>query len=227
MPRRPRTTYNFGSFEFTSKDAVRKFFASIRESVGVGRTVEDADHLAALRDLFSGHKEYSLGKAGSGVKRFFVDYAPDHPNTTCFWIERNDGSETEFGLNACMDTVAALNRQSLRALIRPQIYEFRDRRLPIGSVTFVSDYSGETFPAEAAHVDHEVAFEEIVIQFGKLEGLDIENEMLTVTCDARSEPTWKDDAVAARFLAFHATLSLRLVSRGENLSTLRRSEKAE
>lgn len=202
-------------------DAARRFFGQVRDSVEIGETITNPAHALAVAELFRGHAEHTE-KAGCGVKQFFVFYAPDHPNSTCFWIERLDGSKTDFGFSACVQTVAGLNRQSLRALVRGQISTFREQRLAECDGTFISDYSGKEFPIAEAHVDHEITFEEIVIRFGEREGLNVEGEMLTVTCDERSEPTWKDQGVAERFLVFHSEFPLRLVSKQENLSELRK-----
>ena len=225
MAKRTRNFYRFGEAEFTSKDAARRYFAKIRESIGPGETITDPEHLRAVSDLLQGHVDREE-KIGCGVKRFFVFYAPDHPNSTCFWLERQDGSQTDFGFFACIDSIGKLNRQSLRAVIYPQILAFRDARLAKCSATFISDYSGTEFPISEANIDHEIEFEEIVRQFAEREGIAIEKELLTTACDARSKPTWKDEALADRFAAFHSTFPLRLVSQRENLSDLRRRSTA-
>jgi hypothetical protein len=223
MPRRPRQVYRFGKFEFTAQGKARRFFGSIRNPLIPGEEITDADHVLAVAELFRGHIEYEE-KSGCGVKRFFVDFAPNHPNSTCFWIERSDGTKTDFGFPACVQTIGGLNRQSFRALIRPQIYAFKDRRLAECGDWFESDYSGESHHISDAHIDHEIEFEEIVRRFADQEGIDIDAELLTVACDARSEPTWKDANLAERFKAFHRSFPLRLVSKNENLSELRRKK---
>lgn len=91
-----------------------------------------------------------------------------------------------------------------------------------GDNSFVSEFSGQIFPAADAHVDHVTPFKEIVAQFAEREGIEIATKLLTVACDAVSEPKWKEPTLALRFAEFHASFSLRIVSARENLSTLRR-----
>jgi Protein of unknown function (DUF3223) len=225
MTKRSRKTYRFGEFEFTSKDSARRFFGEMRQNMGFGGPITNPGHILALSELLRGHVEYEE-KVKCGVRQFLTAPAPDH-NSTCFWIERKDGSTTDFGVGACVQSIGVLNRQSFRAIIRPQIYAFKDMRLAGCTDTFVSEYSGETFPISQAHVDHEIEFEEIVKRFATAEGIDLEAELLTVSCDARSEPKWRDESLAARFLEFHPKFRLRLVSKRENLSDLRRKSGEE
>lgn len=69
-----------------------------------------------------------------------------------------------------------------------------------------------------AHVDHVTHFEEIVARFAAIEGISIEAELLTIAKDATSEPTWKDNKFAARFVEFHRPFPLRLITSKENLN---------
>jgi len=223
LPRSPRRIYRFGDFQFPSKDAARQFFGEIRRGLELGSTITNPAYAIAVAELFRGHIEHA-NKAKCGVKRFYVNQAPDHPNTTCFWIEREDGSVTDFGFAACVQTIGGLNRQSFRAIVRGQIYAFKDKRLVGCREMFASDYSGKTFPISEAHVDHEIEFEEILTRFAAAERIDLEVELLTVSCDAKSEPTWKEEGLASRFLSFHERFPLRLVSKRENLSELRRKK---
>jgi len=220
MPRGSRRIYCFGDFQCTSLEAAKQFFAQIRKRVGEFETVTVQADIRAIADLLRGHAEYE-DKVKEGVKRFFVAPAPDHPNTTCFWLERLGGSTTDFGFPACVQSVGTLNRQSFRALLRPHVAAFKAKRLAESGDVFVSDHSGKTFPASEAHVHHDPEFEEILARFAQPEGIDLETELLTVTCDARSEPQWKDGELPVRFLRFHDSFPLHLVSKGENLSTLR------
>jgi hypothetical protein len=169
--------------------------------------------------LLQGHVDRGQ-KIGVGIKRIYVDAGPDHPNSTCFWIERVDGSVTDFGVPACLNDFGKINRMSLRELVKAQIGQYRQKRLAGGAGTFVSGLSGEVFPITEAHVDHrDVIFEEIVRQFCIQESLDLDRELLTISKDSCSTPQWRDQAVADRFASFHAGFPLQLISRQENLST--------
>jgi hypothetical protein len=218
-----RRAYRYGNESFSSKVRAARYFSELRAGYGLGETIEDVAHVAAVADLLQGHCD-RVYKMGCGVKRFFVNCAPrPFQHTTCFWIERIDSTETDFGFAACVDGIGKLNHDSLRRVIRSQVENYKRAKLAEHSgEIFVSELSGERFPIGVAHVDHVTPFDEIVALFAVQERIEIAAELLTVACDAKSEPTWKDPALAARFAAFHANFPLRIVSARENLSTLRR-----
>jgi len=146
---------------------------------------------------------------------------PDH-GTMCFHVEREDGSTSDFGVGACLQSVWQLNRGSLRELVRGQIKDFKARRLA-GAETFVSDWSGETFPAKEACVDHDPTFRHVVLAFFSGRPENPEVELLTKGCDNSSEPVWKDPALAEAFLQHHSKTGLRLVAARENLSEIKKA----
>ena len=220
MPRAPK--YRFGMETFTSKEGVRQFAGAMRRRYGAGGTVFAVDDIAFLTALIQGHIERAQ-KIGVGVKRFFVDYAPDHPNDICFWIERTDGSTTDFGVPACLQNIGRVNRMALRMAIRADLDVFKAQALAACGESFVSDYSGKTFPVAEAVADHVILFENIVGQFFAKRGIDLETTMLTRSADQKSDPVWNDPALLANFLAFHRTFPLRLVQRRENLSDVKKS----
>ena len=190
----------------------------IRAGYLAGETITDPAHIRAVTDLLQCHVDREQ-KIGQGIKRLFVDHAPDHPSL-CFWVERLDGVATDFGVPSCVQGIGVLNRQSFRQVIRPVIEEFKQRRIG-NSLTFVSDFSGATFSVSEAHVDHEIPFDDIIAIFAKAEGLSIETRLLTVSCDACSVPVWLDPKLPERFLRHHAKYPLRLVQRRENLSDIK------
>lgn len=222
MATQRRKTYRFGDSVFTSREQSRIFFSEIRSRYLNGETITEPADVRAVLDLLQGHCQRDE-KIGCGVARLFVAPAPDHANTRCFWIERTDGKKSDFGFNACVDGIKKLNHEDLRKLVRPQIRDFKARRLAACRDVFISDLSGISAPVADAHVDHVIPFDEIVASFAEREGISVETELLTVARDASSEPTWKNETLAAEFVRFHAEFELRLVTAWENLSTLRRS----
>jgi hypothetical protein len=217
------STYTFGGRTFTSRAKVRMWMAEIRAGYVPGETIADPEQVRAVTDLLQCHVDREQ-KIGAGIKRLFVDHAPDHPSV-CFWVERLDGVTTDFGVPSCLEGIGILNRQSFRQLVRPVIENFKQRRIGI-SETFISDFSGATFPATEAHVDHETAFDEILAAFAAAEGLSIETHLLTRSCDACSFPVWIEPSLPDRFLLHHSNYPLRLVHWRENLSDIKRAKGA-
>lgn len=215
-----RRIYTFGGRNFSSKDKVRRWMGEICSAYGPGETITDPEHIRAVTDLLQCHVDREQ-KIGAGIKRLFVDEAPDHPSL-CFWVERVDGISTDFGVPSCLQGIGVLNRHSFRQVIRSVIEEFKQRRLGnIGSPTFVSDFSGKKFPVTEAHVDHEIPFDDILEAFAKKEGRSIETELLTISQDACSVPIWLDGDLPNRFLRHHSSYPLRLVYKRENLSNIK------
>jgi hypothetical protein len=197
--------------------------AEIRADYSPGETITDALHTQAVTDLLQCHVDRAQ-KIGAGVKRLYVDYAPDHPSL-CFWVERVDGVATDFGVPSCLQGIGILNRQSFRQLVRPIIEQFKQQRTGT-SVSFVSDFSGATFPVSEAQVDHETEFEDILAEFAAAEGFSIETKLLTTSRDACSIPVWIDSTLPDRFLQHHAKFPLRLVQWRENLSDIKLAKNA-
>ena len=221
MSKFARKEYRFGDFVGSSKTAAAKFFSELRQRYEDGETISDAADYRAIWDLLQEHCQRDQ-KIGAGVRRFYVARAPDHPTTRCFWIERIEGKPTEFGFAACVDRIRRLNLIDLRKLVQPQIYAFRDKAL-VGSGEFITcAITSEPLRTVEAEVDHVIPFEEIVVRFAECEGINLETELLTVSCDGRSTPTWRDDALAARFLEFHLPFPLRLTSKDANLRRKRK-----
>jgi len=202
-----------------------KHSAAMRAKYGVGQTISNPDDIAFLRDLVASHV-HSDDKSGVGVARFYSDYAPEHI-TTCFWLERTDGSKTDFGVPACIKKIGHLNKQSLREAIAPQLSEFKSHKLSACIVSFVSEYSGKVFPVAEAVADHVETFDLIVERFFQERGVDINTEMLTRSVDATSSPVWRNPVLIEEFLAFHATFPLRLVQARENLSEIKKAANTE
>ena len=216
-----RSKYQFGGKAFSSKSEVTKYVSGIRQALGNGGDVTDKEAVAVLTDLLRSHVEADQ-KIGGGIKRFFVAMSPNHP-VTCFWLERKDGTKTDFGIPSCLNGPHHLNRQSLRMLVRKPVEAFRRNRIKHCGNEFVSDYSKRSFPVEEAVADHfPLTFEEIVVRFANAEGIDLDREMLTQSRECRSEPTRCDAGLPKRFLDFHSQFGLRLVHSLENLSAIRR-----
>ena len=219
MPRKHK--YHFGDQAFTSKDAVRRFASEMRGRYGIGATISEPADIAFVQDLIQGHVE-RVSKIGVGVKRYFVNYAPDHPGD-CFWIERVDGSDTDFGVPACLQDIGRINRLALRMAIRGDLDRFKSEALARCGETFVSGFSGKEFPVAEAVADHVTTFEEIIVQFFTTRGIDIDTAMLTRSVDRRSDPVWIDPLLFEQFLTEHRRYPLRLVHWRENLSEIKKT----
>lgn len=219
MARGPK--YSFGDEDFNSKDAVRKraskIFSSYRKKEPID---EESPDFKFIGDLLLNHIE-APQKIGAGVHYFYVDKSPNH-STPCFWISRVLGPPTDFGVGSCLDGPYQINRASLRELIRDHVAIFKAGRLSVGAGSFVSDFSGETFSATDAVVDHDPPFDLLIDRFFSSRSEDPRTSLLTKPTDASSIPVWIDQDLSDQFRRFHAQANLRLVHRRENLSQIKR-----
>ena len=217
-----RAKYFFGDESFTSKAAVKKRASGIFSIYSGGMQIpEESSDYRFVEALLLNHIE-ARQKIGVGVSFFYVAKAPHH-QTACFWLERIDGSRTDFGVPSCLDCPYQLNRASLRELVRPQIEAYRLKRLAAtDQVLFTSDFSGRTFPVEEAAIDHHPPFDQQIERFFSNREEDPRSEMLTVPTDSSSLPVWRSPALANDFLAYHSECPLRLVHSRENLSAIKR-----
>ncbi|MEB3248709.1 MAG: DCL family protein [Merismopediaceae bacterium] len=114
-------------------------------------TYLDAGDFALVRDLLDLHPSSEI-KIGCGVKGIMVRR---NMGANCFWLERIDGSLTDFSYIECLKPLS--NRQkvlrTLRSLINDQILAFkqdyfRDRE------TAICEFTGEVLRFNTCHVDH-------------------------------------------------------------------------
>lgn len=211
--------YTFGEIGFTSKLAVRKYASSLFEKYYQnGDVPKHSQDYQFIMGILHNHIDVDQ-KVGCGIDGFFVDKSPHHP-TNCFWLRRLDGVITDFGVGSCIDNPYQLNRCSLRELVRPQIEKFKRDRLS-GLDTFISDFSGKTFPSCEAVVDHTPTFDELISCFFKDKEEDPRSELLTESRDASSMPHWKSENMAKDFFEYHKSAQLYLVHKRENLSDIK------
>jgi hypothetical protein len=214
--------YLIGAHAFSSRQKAQAHASAIRAKYAAGAPVSDPDDDAFLRALIRRHVN-AAQKVGVGVARFYVDVAPAGWGT-CFWLERTDGSRTDFGVPSCLESPGKINRRSLRQAVRPSIEEYKSI-VCAGGPTFVSEYSGKEFPLSELHVDHAVPFENIVAEFFSSKGVDVDADLLTESIDGEERPIWRNPALIEEFIRHHARHRLRLVSAKENLSDLKKGGK--
>jgi len=218
MRRKPK--YCYGGKAFNSKQAVVDHANSIKAKVKLGQIIKEPSDFDFIKDLLANHPEAKT-KIGIGIKDIFVDKSPDYP-TTCFWIRRNDGSKTDFGINSCVKEIETINKESFRYTISEFNLKLRESRIPKGALVFVSDYSGKQFPVEGAVISSAPSFDEIVKAFCTKHHVDVASALLTEPVDNNSIPVWKDRTIPDAFRAEYLLAKHLLVDRSEALGCIRK-----
>ena len=92
---------NIGGVDFKTQQKARAHCKAMLGRGVDGQTINEQDS-EFLRDLLKRHP-HAREKSKCGVKRFFKNPGPA-PNygTSCFWIERTDGSVEHFSYICCV-----------------------------------------------------------------------------------------------------------------------------
>ena len=98
-----KAKYNLGGLTFSSKAAIRNHVRGILYRYPDDESLGEED-LALMTDLLGWHPWHPL-KRGSGLKRIFV--RDNHTDlgyvNRSFWLERLDGSVTDFSYVRCLE----------------------------------------------------------------------------------------------------------------------------
>ncbi|MCL2724188.1 MAG: DCL family protein [Polyangiaceae bacterium] len=197
-----RTDYVVAGIVFSTKKKLSEHCSSILRKYSLNDDVND-DDAAFLHSLLERHPERDQ-KVGVGVRRFFV--GPNDYGRKCFWLERVDGTKTDFSFMACITPPRHEDdvRQALRSLIEKQIIAFRDRAFAV--IRHVPcAITGELVTTDDAHVDHQppTTFDELVKRFLAERSMTFGDVAIVPTADGDTVCRLVDDALARAWMAFH------------------------
>ncbi|MEG4045170.1 DCL family protein [Microcoleus sp. Pol17_C1] len=209
-------------FKF-QKDAI-EHFRNMLERYRNGQTIagDDRDMLLALLER---HPEADK-KIGCGVKRLYKDRT-DMP-TSCFWIERTDGSRTDFSYRTAISAkVKSIEQDFLEAcraavqddlrLTKKRFFEkFADQD---GRVE--CDITGDKVAIYESHLDHKkpLTFQVLVNTFIGANDIEIKPEMLLMSQDSQFQTTMIDQQLKDKFRRYHHKMAqLRVIKAEQNLS---------
>lgn len=205
-----------GAESFASKAALRRRVQAILKGGGLLDGADDA----LSRALLARHP-HAVAKRGIGVRHVMVRKTLPY-GTPCFWIERLDGSGTDFSYIECIaprtqhDKFAA----AARTAIDPQIVAFK----AVMPVPHFCPVTAERLDPETAHVDHAPpwTFERILDAF-IANGVDVAGADLDGDDDGDCVQRFGDNVLRDGFAKLHLELAeLRWVSAKANLSDLRK-----
>jgi Protein of unknown function (DUF3223) len=221
MARQP-IVLNGIEFKF-QKDAI-EHFKKMLERYRNGQTIAGDDHDTLLA-LLERHPE-AAKKIGYGVKRLYKDRT-DMP-TSCFWIERIDGSKTDFSYRTAISAKGkSLYQEFLEAcraavqddlrLTKEKFFEKESDR--DGKVE--CDITGDKVAIYESHLDHKkpLTFQVLVDTFIGANNIEIKPEMLMLGQDAQFQTTIIDLELKDKFRRYHHKMAqLRVIKVERNLS---------
>jgi hypothetical protein len=213
-----------GELEFPTKKAAKVFFKEMlaRYSDGEDTNAEDSAHLDKLIER---HPE-AAQKIGPGIKRFYRQRTDK--GTSCFWLERTDGTETEFSYPTCVDakekSLYEEFAEACREAVQPDLIATKreyfgkhadhEGRVPC-------DITGEMIKFDESHLDHKkpMTFQVIVRTFIAANSIVPSRAMLSKPRDQQFSTTFTDQELAKRFRDYHHSLAqLRVIKSRLNLS---------
>ena len=221
MPRQPIV---INERTFRTQAETIDFFKEMLNRYRNGQDVtgDDYDMLLALLER---HPEADK-KIGCGVKRLYKDRT-EMP-TSCFWIERIDGSTTDFSyLSAIKSKGKSLLQEFLEACRNAVHDDLRRTKKSFfdkygnedGKVS--CDITGDYIALYESHLDHmkPLTFQVLVITFVNANEIEICPEMLSMSQDAQFRTSFVDPELRDRFRRYHhKTAKLRIITAERNLS---------
>ncbi|MBG1269427.1 DCL family protein [Nostoc sp. WHI] len=210
--------------EFKFQKNAKEYFKQMLERYRNGQTVNTDDHEMLLA-LIERHPEADK-KIGCGVKRLYKDRT-DMP-TSCFWIEREDGSKTDFSY----PTAIAAREKSLyqeffeacRNAVQDDLKKTKEQffgKFADETGKVKCDITGEKVAIYESHLDHKkpLTLQVIVNTFLAANEIEIKPEMLSLSQDAQFQTTFLDIEIKDKFKRYHHKIAdLRIIKTELNLS---------
>lgn len=181
------------------------------------------DHLSFMVDLLRYH-DHGDQKVGIGVRRMWIQPNGKY-HTPSFWLERIDGTETDFSFHQCVSPPSVLRdfNQACRAAVATTVVGFRHEYFEKNSVDnkIICPLSKKSISIYETHVDHAppYTFENIFNQFIRVKKIQINVNMLEDHSDGKIGNRLKDKKLEMEWIVFHnERASLRCLSRESNLA---------
>lgn len=178
---------------------------------------EDGDFLMAV---IAWHPD-AADKIGCGIKRFFVRMNEAY-RTPSFWLERRDGTQTDWSFYHCLTPKHPLHDllDALRHAIEPQIIQFK-RSAFNSPIQPVCPFLGTPLDWHDCHVDHAMplTFDVLVKDFLAETGIDPATVVMEGWEDGCVTKRLVDPDLRSRWQDYHREHALlRLTSKLANLS---------
>jgi hypothetical protein len=182
---------------------------------------------AFMLEVLEYHPKYEL-KIGVGAKAMYVKQNPTYKNTRCFWIVRQDGSETDFSFQECLKETPQRKRflNACRAAVEADKQAFKRKFFDhLGDETYYCPYTNEPLNFIGSHVDHRAphTFEKIVEGFISENAIDVSRVKINGSEEDNAfQDTFADKDLERLWVDYHRRhADLQIVSPKANLSLLR------
>jgi hypothetical protein len=210
--------YEINGIFFTSKKSVIRYVQEILGHYQDGEYISQED-LEFMTSLLSYHP-WSYQKIGCGISRMWIEKNEGYP-TRGFWLERSDGSKTDFSFYQCLENAGLLKdfKKACRKAVAPFVIDFKnkffkDNSNPICCIT------NRLINKNTSHVDHisPKTFDKILSNFIELYCIDVLKVKFTEHDDSKIGIEFLDKDLEKRWIDFHnINAELRVISAEANL----------
>lgn len=175
-----------------------------------------------MLSIFESHQEWEQ-KKGCGVD--FISVGSANHGTSCFYINRIDGTKTDISFTKCITKPTRISqvKSACRHAIRNEIIKFKKENVFYGES--LCPITGVILEKHNTHIDHyDLTFEEMFNLWISQEEIntDYVMEQIQETKDNDFDTRFKDTDLDIDFVRFHnANCKLRAVHSNANLSILR------
>ncbi len=213
-----------GNKEFKFQKDALAFFKEMLNSYRVNKTIEGSDH-ELLFSVLERHPEADQ-KIGVGVHRFYK--APTDMGTSCFWVERTDGSKTDFSyitaVNAKGKSLYQEFAEACRNSVREDLIKTKEeffKKHGDENNKVECEISGDRIAIYESHLDHKkpLTFQVLVNTFIGAKDISISKEMLSTAQDGQFETEFIAQDIKNQFKEYHHKMAqLRILNPKSNLS---------
>jgi hypothetical protein len=204
-----KQTINLPSITFMSKKDAKAYFQNMLNRYR-DKDILSTEDDTILFELLQRHPE-AAEKIGVGVKRFYRSRSNIHP-TSCFHLERFDGTTTDFSYVSCISGNAATLEQQFyeacRYAVANKLICQKEQLFLEAGGTMKCAKTGTPITIDNAEYRHtEPSFREIVRDFIADNHITIISTMLTHGTDMQYIVKFADLGVESLFKSYHTAKS--------------------
>ena len=209
-----RQTVNLHSISFKSKSEALTYFKKMLNCYHEEEELNSNDD-EILFELLQSHPEMKI-KIGVGVNRFYRAKSSIHP-TSCFHLERIDGSTTDFSYKVCIDgnspTLVKQFYDACRYSVSDRLIQEKEKLFEESGGTMVCQKTGCQISIHDSEYRHTTPrFRDIVKEFISEFNIVISPKQISHGADMQYVVKFADSELEELFKKFHTKQS-NLVSR--------------
>lgn len=193
------------SISFKSKSEATSYFKDMLNRYRDGETLTPEDD-AILYELLQRHPEADQ-KIDCGVRSFYRERSPNHP-TSCFHLERHDGSTTDFSYISCIrgftSSLAQQFYEACRYSVSEKLTRQKAKLFKDAGGTMICSKTGLQITIDEANYCHtKPKFRDMVLGFISENGIVVHHSFVTSGSDMQYVVKFADRSIENLFMVYH------------------------